>query len=299
MPQIGRDRKQFVETIKALLHKLEKTPRQFASENNLDWRWFRRVPTGELWDDYFPPVISRDEFYKLRAIRQTRATQRGPVGDQVANLFTGILFNARDGQPFQRVVKNVPRLISASFRNGLSDGDTQSIPYAVFEKMFLLFIGQQLKLEDLFGKREPMVDLTESLMAELEEVEGKIAKVAERMIAEPDIGPLFDVLTKLEARKKQIDGLLEEERSKQAAPDVRESLTSLKAYCEMMNAKDKTDVRTKLKQVIRQIVSESYVVIYGQKRSKFKKVWAQVYFKTGGMADFRYITELSDVITVS
>lgn len=136
------------------------------------------VPTGEVWEDYFPAVISREQFYKLRAIRQTRVRQRGPVGDQVANLFTGILFNARDGQPFHRIVKNVPRLISASFRNGLSGGDTQSIPYGLFEKIFLLVVGTELKLEDIAGNAEAIVDPEVGLNAELDEIDRKIEQVS-------------------------------------------------------------------------------------------------------------------------
>ena len=88
----------------------------------------RHIPTGEKWEGYFPPVISTEDWYKLRAARQGHTKQRGPTGDQVANLFTGLLRNVRDGELYHRIIKNMPRLISASYRNGLSGTSRSRTP---------------------------------------------------------------------------------------------------------------------------------------------------------------------------
>ncbi len=144
----------------------------------------KRVSLGEVWENYFPAVITLDDWHLLRAARQSRTYQRGPVGDEVANLFTGLLRNPRDGQPYQRIVKNHARLVSASYRNGLSGGDTLTFPYKPLENAFLFALAHDIKLQDLFGpERTVHADRVAVLTAELETLKAKAVQVKEAVKA--------------------------------------------------------------------------------------------------------------------
>jgi hypothetical protein len=247
----------------------------------------RRILTGENWKDYFPPVISMEQWYLLRAARKSRTSQRGPSGTDVANLFTGILFNARDGQPFQRIVKNCPRLISAAYRNGLADGDTQSFPYEPFENAFLYGFVKELKLADLYGGNGPQVpaDKTANLLAEKSDVDVRISEVQKRLLVDRDLTPLFDVLAELKKRSDSLDLEIENERTRlvQVAKES-ESFSDLQALGKLWEGEhpNRSDLRTRIKGKLRQIVDSMWLVIFGKKRSKFKTAQLQVFFKTGG-----------------
>ena len=245
------------------------------------------VLTGEVWTDYFPAVISMDDWYQLKAARKSRTSQRGRSGTEVANLLTGILFNARDGQPFQRIIKNVARLISASYRNGLADGDTLTFPYEPLENALLYGLANELKLQDLYGGNEPQraADRTESLVAERIDVEQRIIVVQQRIQNDSDITSLLDVLTELDRRKKNLDSEIENERTKHVeASKEAEAFNDLQALAKMWAGEhpNRSDLRTRIKGKIRQLVDSIQMVVYGKKRSKFKTAELQIFFKAGG-----------------
>ena len=245
------------------------------------------VLTGDVWTDYFPAVISMDDWYQLKAARKSRTSQRGRSGNEVASLFTGIMHNARDGQPYQRIIKNVARLISASHRNGLTDGDTLSFPYEPLENAFLYGFANELKLQDLYGGNVPQraADRTESLVAERIDVEQRIIVVQQRVQSDSDIASLLDVLTELDRRKKNLDSEIENERSRHVEVSKEaEAFNDLQALAKMWAGEhpNRSDLRTRIKGKIRQLVSSIWMVVYGKKRSKFKTAHLQIFFKAGG-----------------
>ncbi len=245
------------------------------------------VSTGEVWTDYFPAVISMEEWYQLRSARQSRTSQRGPCGNEVANLFSGIMLNARDGQRFQRIVKNCARLISASYRNGLSDGDTVSFPYEPLENAFLYGFASELKLEDLYGGNAPIPseDRTEALIGERADVESRIVVVQGRIQNDSSITSLLDVLTELDRRKKSLDLEIENERTRNVQVSKEaEVFNDLQALAKLWagDHPNRSDMRTRIKSKIRLLVDSIQMVIYGKKRSKFKTAELQIFFKAGG-----------------
>ena len=246
----------------------------------------RRLLTGETWEDYFPAVISMEQWYLLRAARKSRSSQRGPSGTEVANLFTGILFNARDGQPFQRIVKNCPRLISAAYRNGLAGGDTQSFPYEPFENAFLFGFVNELKLADLYGGNRPQVpaDNTANLLAEKSDIADRISEVQKRIQTDSNFTLLFPVLDELQQRSRTVDAAIEDERTRLVQiTKESESFSDLQALGKLWEGEhqNRSDLRTRIKGKLRQIVESIWVVIYGKKRSKFKTAELQIFFKAG------------------
>jgi hypothetical protein len=246
----------------------------------------KRVLTGEVWENYFPAVITEEEWYRLRASRKRRTYQRGPAGKEVANLFTGLLFNAVDRQPYHRIVKNHPRLISASYRNGLPGGDTQSFPYEVFETAFLSILSNDLSLRDLFIQRRASDNESSSIEAELEDLNGRIALVKERVATDPGVAVMLDVLTDLDRKRKVLLARREETRTRHVDVDhEEEAYEDLRAFAKLMDEdhEDLANLRTRLKATISRVVSEIWMVVIGKKRSKFKSAYVHVFLKSGGM----------------
>jgi DNA invertase Pin-like site-specific DNA recombinase len=272
----------------AYVSKILKSPALIGYyEPGMDDKDGRRVLTGEVWTDYFPAVITQEEYYQLRAARQSRTSQRGPSGTEVANLFTGLLHNARDGQPYQRIVKNHARLISASFRNGLSDGDTQSFPYEPLENAFLYGFAGQLKLQDLYGGESPIPsdDMLTTLLGELADVDTRIAVVKQRIQTDSGITAFLDVLADLDRKRKDLVEKIEEERTRQVQIGKEATvLSDLQALAKLWAGEhpDRSDIRTRIKAKIRQLISEIWMVVYGRKRSKFKSAQLQIFFRGGG-----------------
>lgn len=264
--------------------KLLKSPSLYGSFEPGTFENKKRVLTGEVWEDYFPAVISKDTWYLLRDSRRGRKTQRGPVGKDVANLFTGILFNGRDKESLHRIIKHHPRLVSAAYRNALSTGDTQSFPYDAFELAFLLMLRQDLKLQDLFSEGNPSEDTLSVLSAELTDLDHNIEEVKTRIKGEKKITAYLDVLADLEEQRNRVQEKLEEERAKYASRALEaEFLGDLQALAKICcEGKVTNELRTRLKAKIRQIVSEMWMLVSGLKRSKFKTADVQIFFRSGG-----------------
>ena len=54
-----------------------------------------RQPIGKPIPDYYPAVIEAELFYRVQAALKSRRLMRGRTGKLVANLFTGLLHDAR------------------------------------------------------------------------------------------------------------------------------------------------------------------------------------------------------------
>jgi hypothetical protein len=238
----------------------------------------KRSKTGEVWENYFPAIMTEKEWNQLRAARLSRRTMRGPIGKNVANLFTGLLVNARDGETYQRIVKNHARLISASYRNGLEGGDTQSFPYDPIEACFIYKLLPKLQSKALFGK-EKAENKLDDLLNERTTVAARLAEL-ELEIETGAVKALARVMAKLETRQEEIDQAIDLERCKQSDMDSN-GLDDLQALVKLW-ASGSADVRTRLRARIRQLIEEIRMMVWGLKRSKYKVAELQIFFKAGG-----------------
>lgn len=254
----------------------------------------QKGPIGEVRENYFPAVLTHDEWYSHRSACDNRRKLHGrPTIDKdgTANLFSGLLVNPRDGLKYARIVKNHPRLISQAFRNGI--GDTQSFPYQPVEVCVLLALAERIKLADVLGNAPSVVeDRTPLIEAELTETLAKIEQTKERIAKRPDVDAFFDLLADLDGKRKRLTEELEAAKAAQANKGgeavaladlkqmigIRASIDAVKeAY-----ASDDEDLRPKIRAKLRQLVSEMRMVVYGVKKSKFKTAEVQIYFKAGG-----------------
>lgn len=239
-----------------------------------------------IFKEYYPPVITQKEFLMIKANRKRRTHQRGPIGKNVSNLFTGILFDARDGFPLQRLVKNIPRLISSSYRNGLTHKNyLLTFPYEPFENALLFFLADKVQLSDLYQDNHinGVEDKTDVLFSELSEIEDKIRTCEGEILNEVDAKSLANVLKILNAKKSEKESEIAKERSKHFTNENSAiEFSDLKALVSMKNHSSLFDLRTKIKSKIGQLVESIQVVFIGKKRSKFKTAIVQIFFKAGG-----------------
>lgn len=241
--------------------------------------------TGELWEDYYPAIITKHQWFLLRSQRKARTKRKGPVGKNVANLFSGLITNLRDGEQFHRYIKDHPRLISAAYRNGLSGGDTTTFPYVPVEKRILGDLAREIELGRILGIEDVSEDTElEALRAELEDVEGRISQIGERIMSDPSIGALLDVMATLDARRKDLKNKIAEQETRTAEYlGAGEVIYALLTWQKFEESADDEHTRTKIRNQIRMLVSGITMCVFGEKRSKFKSALLQVYLKSGQM----------------
>lgn len=237
-------------------------------------------------EDYFPAIIDKDTWYRLRAALTGRRGKGGRVGEGVANLFAGLLVNGKDGLAMQRIVKNHPRLISAAFRNGL-DGDTQSFPYEPLERAVMFAITNELQLSDITdeGPRPDMGNL-DGLTGQLITLDGRLSEISARIkTSKKAIGPMLDLLTELSEQRETLIAEIESYKAAQAMSHTEvDTLSELQAFGKLFKGDKPIDsaTRTIIRAKLRRLVERMVVCIFGKKRSKFKTAQVQIFFKSGG-----------------
>lgn len=253
----------------------------------------KRVLTGEQWPDYYPAVISAEEYFRLQARRRSFERRPGPVGKNVGNLFKALLYNARDGLRMHRIIRGFPVLISEAYRNGLS-GDTTSIPYGAFETAFVDYLAAHVNLGHVFGDgRREQANRTGELERALEDVESRIAITKDRIGTAPDVASLLDVLTMLDGRRRQLQEELETERDAMAERGMESAvLDEVRGLVQFFQAGGREDpaVRTRLRAQFERIIEDIWILVIGVKRSKYKEAFVQVNFAAGGVAAFHMWT---------
>src|SRR5262249_48018171 len=131
--------------------------------------------------DFYPPVVSLEEWHVARMALIARINPRSGAGrpsPSVRNLFTGLVFDATDGEAFrvqeQINAKGGNRRLSfisaGSIARRKTDCPSSPIPYHVFENAFLRFVSE-LKVADLDAaartKDEEQLTILEGEQADL------------------------------------------------------------------------------------------------------------------------------------
>ena len=166
-----------------------------------------RKPVGDPIPNYFPAVVPRKDFDRAQAARAGRRITSGPSSKRIANLFTGIAHDARDGATMVRVDKGdgLVYLVSGAAHRGETK-DYVTFPYDEFERVVLRYLGE-LKKEDIL----PASSAPNALHDELEAVEGRLNALAKRISmatkALDDGGEIesgFALLKKWESERKEL-----------------------------------------------------------------------------------------------
>jgi DNA invertase Pin-like site-specific DNA recombinase len=231
----------------------------------------KRVPVGEPIKDYFPRIIPEQQWYAVRQAVKERGTELGPKGVGIANLFTGLIRDARDGQTMHLVYAgssrkgNTRRLVSYGCRNGEPSSVRLEFPYDIIEEAFLESI-RELKASDVLGgKVDEREEEIAALSAKLGELDGKIVKVQKRVMAESGIEALMSLLEKLDRERKATAAELEKLKAETARQQPEEALSEVQSLAELLNkvkGDERKELRLKIRARIKQLVREMWLYVW-------------------------------------
>jgi DNA invertase Pin-like site-specific DNA recombinase len=246
-----------------------------------------RTPDGPAIPDYYPRVLTDEEFYAAREGAAQRRVRRGALGKHV-NVFAGLLRSASDGGTYHaslnisskgrrarhRVLKN-----SASRQGG---APCRTFPLAVFEAAVLSRLREIDPHEILNGDSGP--DETTALAADLGRVEEELAAAAAFM-AEHGFSPTIGKrVTDLESRKRDLAGRLAEARQRAAHP-LSESWGEAQSLAGALDrAADPRDARLRLRAALRRIVGSVWLLVVPRGRERLAAV--QIHFAGGRHRDY-------------
>lgn len=219
-----------------------------------------RVPQGSPIKGYFPAVITEKTFYQAQAARKSRATQRGPQGYDVANIFQGILRD-RQGENYTLQNSSVQDKKKGVMRRLAVNG--QSVPACLFEQVFLRCLSEI---------DAPMTDKSEdpipALQAKLNALETDIASMKETLRKKRSIS-LMEVLADLDQERELVEVQIEQAKS----VSLVDHKSVVRVVDKLAKATDKEAIRLKLKGQLRQLIDHIELNISDIKGNRLHKSW--------------------------
>ncbi len=244
----------------------------------------RKEPDGEVVPNYFPQVVTEEEYFAARAGAAERGQLRGRLGTQQVNVFAGLIKNARAGDAYYMAMR-VERgkrhhvLLTCGSQEGLSP--CWSFPYLVFERAILSLLAE-VDPREIVGKSKGSNDVV-ALSGELATVESKIAEL-EAELASGDIPSLARALRGLEDRKLDLVARKASAQAKAAHP-LADSWGECRSLVSVLNtAPDPDDARLRLRSILRRIVSEIRLLVVPRKMTRFAAV--QIHFTGDGVRHY-------------
>jgi DNA invertase Pin-like site-specific DNA recombinase len=188
-----------------------------------------RTPTGDAIPDYFPMIISKRDFYRIQS-RFSRNPGRQGIG--TPNLFTGILFDARDGASMTLVQKSGhqpksgQKIANSAAQRGVNGAQYITFTYQVLEALILKYL-PEVRVQDV---AEPRAETNVAeYEAELADLDYRIGVIKKRLAIEKDLEPLMDSLSEFAAQRAHTQALLEQftwaghqQTAEQSLHDVRQ-----------------------------------------------------------------------------
>lgn len=225
---------------------------------------------GDPIPDYYPRVVSDREFYAAQAAVSARRSKQGRIGKNVANLFGGLLRNARDGDTYYAATRSDNGAVSRVLLNKSSvEGKSPAFtfPYATFERKLLEEL-REINPRDVEGGA-PVTEVS-VLQGELNWLRQRKAALALELM-KGDVATIGDALRQLEAREAKLMVELQENAETTAAPrvDTWRDAKSLIGMLDKVRGTDKEeDVRLRLRAALRRVVAEIWLLVVPRGRDK-------------------------------
>jgi DNA invertase Pin-like site-specific DNA recombinase len=259
----------------------------------------KKVECGPPVKNYFPAVVSEEEFYAVQAGMKSRFRVGGRPGEFETNLFTGVVYCAHSGtrmavHTFRQATRPGGEtrpyryLTSGAVANGTTRrGKGLSFPYEPFEQAVLQSLSELTPDDVLGGEVEE-----DGREAEIAALTGKLAvydhriESAEQKAADPEEQSpetYIGLLKQLHQAKKDTVSRLEElkaETASQKAANLGE-VQSLLALLQAATGDDLREVRRKLKTKLKALLEGIWVHVT---RVNHMRCVAQVqlYLRRGG-----------------
>jgi DNA invertase Pin-like site-specific DNA recombinase len=237
-----------------------------------------RKPEGRPLLNYYPPVITEDEWIAARAGVTQRKRKPGRIGSHV-NIFGGMLYNARDGKTYYAALRPDGRrlLVNTSVEGGAR---SYAFSFETFERAILSLLAE-IDPADILGQTDGP-DEVQTLAADLARVEVKITEL-ENELAQGDVAALGRELRRQEAQHRELTEKLALAKQKAACP-LSEAWGEAQTLLGVIDgAADPQDARLRLRAALRQIVSEVWLLVVplGGARRRDRLAAVQIYFSDG------------------
>jgi DNA invertase Pin-like site-specific DNA recombinase len=280
-----------------------------------------RRPVGEPIPNYFPRIITDKLFDKVQAAVKGRAAPRGRKGENIANLFTGLLVDARDGAGFRVRSKHesyrdwafgwtvgmvadrsrrVRYLLNGRAVNGeratdkLPNPCKLTFPYDTLEAAILVYV-KELNLDDLVMEQGTgaidlarLVDRQAEIGATITETKNRLASGEKGLKS----NVLLDLLVQLEDEHARVQDAIDVARNTATgqnaaalkdAKDLIDRLEAAQAKATQGDAAELAELRERVKGRIRALVDRIYVLLWVPKKEKgrYRMARLQIHLRGG------------------
>lgn len=226
-------------------------------------------PDGPPLADYYPPVLSEDEYALARAGQERRvnydkAGRRTGLRDgKYVNVFKGMLTHARDGEGFllhNKGTRKRPELILVNTRGNEGRAErSYTFPYFLFEEQILGLL-KEIDPRTVLPKGPAGPSAADTLRAKLANVREDIANYKRDLKAGYSRG-LADLLREAETDEERIANDLQDELIRTAKPLAR-AWGELPSLIDVIRGADDPDAaRLKLRPALRTVVESAHVLI--------------------------------------
>jgi hypothetical protein len=263
----------------------------------------RRSRTGDPIKNYYPRIIDDALFNKVQAATKGRATTRGRVGHDVANLFTGLLVDARDGRLFwirstspngadyeTRKARRTRYLINSAAVSGEGSGNGQppcrlTFPYSVFEAAFLAAV-EELDITPMADGNDDDTSALTALIDEQAEVISRITATKNRLASRErglKVDALLDLLVDLEQQRDALNVQIDTAKlnvnghAERVLKDTRDFIEQL----DSAKGADRIDLRERIRGRIKALVDRIWVLMW--QGEKARHLLAQIHFCNGSV----------------
>jgi DNA invertase Pin-like site-specific DNA recombinase len=242
-------------------------------------------PDGDPITDYYPRVVTEEEWQKARSAASSRrrpGKTNAPASGSLHNLFAGLITDARNGGSYYAVQR-------ADGRNPPQSGEwprvlinTKSVeghvpcvsfPLEPFERAMLGKL-REIDPRELIDETGPPSE-SKTLAAELTTVEASISAIVADMDANGESPVLFARLRAKEARQKELAESLAVAKAADATPVAAAWGEYQSLYDVMEKAKDRDDMRHRLRAVLRRMVSGVWLLAVPRGRTRVAAVRVQ------------------------
>jgi hypothetical protein len=246
----------------------------------------RRVKVGDPVPDYFPAIVSKEEWFRVRAAVTTRGKkERGRRGHGVANLFTGLIRDARDGQAMHLTysghsrVNNSHVLVSYGVRNGVPDAVDKPFPYDFLEHAFLKLV-RELKAEDFRPRPEGQrASELAGLEARERELQASVDAMKQHVREKGASEPVLELLDQFEAERKKVAADMEALRAADDRPEVLAETQSMAELHDATTGEERELLRMRIKAKVKQLVAEMWLVAWDVGNRRLVEL--QIFFTNG------------------
>jgi hypothetical protein len=241
-------------------------------------------PDGAAIPDYYPAVVSEEEWLAAGAARAQRRRKRGRVS-RLVNLFAGLITSARDGESYYAASRKDGsgfRHVLINFASAEGRAPCYAFPMASFEPAVLSLLAEVDPREVLGQEEAPDKALT--LAGELAATEGELAAAVAFMEANGFSPAIGKRVQELEAKKAGQAAQLTEAKQEAAHPlsaawgETRSLLETLEG------AADPADARTRLQAALRRIVSGMWLLVVRKGHDRVAAL--QIHFAGDGVRQY-------------